>query len=562
MISQIEEIKGRIDIADLVGSYVRLQKAGANFKALCPFHNEKTPSFNVSPTRQIWHCFGCGMGGDIFEFIQKIDGVAFVDALKTLADRAGVELKREDPQFRTERNRQLALLEEAAKFFEGNLAVAPPSGGTAAEEYLKNRGLTDDTIREFRLGYAPEEWRALSDYLKAKGFSASELLKSGLVVQSGREATSYYDRFRGRIMFPIFDYNGRVVAFGGRIYPEKNNEPKYVNSPETPLYNKSKILYGLNKSKQEILRTGECVLVEGYMDMIMSYQAGVRNVAAVSGTALTAEQLKPIKRLAEKLIVAFDVDSAGEGAAKRGIALALEQEFDVRVAGVLEAGLKDPADAAAKSPEIWLRAITASRHIAGFYMDSVLQKYKAVSPEAKRAFQKTVLPVIASLPELERAHWVREAGNILNIKEEAIWNALQRVSTNINKYQQISDTKILDTRDTGILVDTKKRKTLLREKILSITAKYPALSEKIEPEIGKLLPMESRTAVFAELLLNNLSEAEAELVKCQREFKKEYLKEQLEELSREISAKERSGGADLKMLLEDFYKISKELTNI
>lgn len=545
--SQIEEIKSKIDIVDLIGSYVRLQRAGANFKALCPFHGEKTPSFNVSPARGIWHCFGCGLGGDIFEFVQKIEGVEFVDALKTLADKAGVELQREDPQFRTERNRQFMLLEESAKFFEENLSGE-------ALNYLKNRGLEDETVKTFSLGYASNEWRSLSTHLKSKGFSDAELAKSGLIIQSGKDASSFYDRFRGRIMFPIFDYNGRVVAFGGRVWPEKENEAKYVNSPETLLYSKSKILYGLNKSKQEILRAGECVLVEGYMDMIMSYQAGVRNVVAVSGTALTAEQLKTVRRLAEKLIVAFDVDTAGEGAAKRGISLALEQEFDVRVAGALEDGLKDPADAAAKSPEIWQKVVGSSRHIAQFYMDSVSKKHQPSSPEAKRAFQKLVLPVVAALPELERAHWVREVVNVLNVKEEAVWEALKKL--------QITNPKLQTKEENTDLPEIKTRKALLGDRIFGITAKYPTLLEKLDPGIVKLLPKESRTAVFAELFLNNPAEAEVELAKCQREFRKEFLKERLEALSREISQKERSGGEDLKTLLDDFYKMSKELAKV
>ncbi|KKT21248.1 MAG: primase protein, partial [Candidatus Giovannonibacteria bacterium GW2011_GWC2_43_8] len=266
MSSQIDEIKNRLDIAELVGSYIRLQKAGVNFKALCPFHNERTPSFNVSPARQIWHCFGCGKGGDMFEFIQQIEGVEFGDALKTLADRAGVELKREDPRLKSERTRQFALLEEACKFFESNLAVKPPLGGLTALDYLKKRGLQDETIKTFRLGYASDEWRALGAHLKQKNFSEKDLENSGLVVKSGQ---GYYDRFRGRIMFPIFDYSGRVVAFGGRILEAPTSQAvgateavaKYVNSPETSLYQKSKILYGLNFAKSEILRASECVLV-------------------------------------------------------------------------------------------------------------------------------------------------------------------------------------------------------------------------------------------------------------------------------------------------------------
>ncbi len=539
MSSQIDEIKSRLDIAELVGSYIRLTKAGANFKALCPFHNERTPSFNVSPARQIWHCFGCGKGGDMFEFIQQIEGVEFGDALKTLADRAGVELKREDPRLKSERTRQFAILEEATEFFEGQLALSPL-------DYLKKRGLENETIKTFRLGYAPDEWRALSAHLKQKGFSEKELENSGLAVKSGQ---GYYDRFRGRIMFPIFDYSGRVVAFGGRIFPEKENEAKYVNSPETALYQKSKILYGLNFAKSEILRASECVLVEGYTDAIMSRQGGVKNVVAASGTALTADQLKTIKRLAEKLIVAFDMDSAGEGASKRGIDLALAAGFDVRVAGALGEGLKDPADAVHKNPALWLRAVSASRHIAQFYIDSALKKHKPNSPEAKREFQRTVLPIISSLADLERAHWVREVSRILNIKEEAVWSASEK-----NKPAKGAENIFEDSAS-----KPKTRKELLEEKISGIIAEYPALAPKLDPELKNLLAQSSKTAIFAELFLSGIIDAEAEFIKCQSELKKEYLREKLAYLGAQINSAEKTGGGNVGDLLGEFQKISREL---
>src|SRR3989344_597661 len=559
MSSQIEEIKSKIDIVDLVGSYLRLQKAGANFKALCPFHGEKTPSFNVSPVRQIWHCFGCGIGGDIFEFIQKIEGVEFVDALKALADRAGVELKREDPQFRAEGTRQLALLEEAAKFFEDNLVAnqqisekfvdSRQENNVTPFNYLHQRGLTDETIREFRLGYAPDEWRALSGHLKTRGFSSGEIEKSGLVAKNQRD---FYDRFRGRIMFPIFDYNGRVIAFGGRIYPEKENEAKYVNSPETAFYQKSRILYGLNKSKQEILRTGECVLVEGYMDMVMSWQSGVKNVAASSGTALTLEQLKLLSRLCGKIILAFDIDVAGDAANKRGINLLkniLEQnlEFDVKVVKLDK--FKDAADAVKEDPAVWRAAVTASVSIAKFYIDTALKKYGSGTPEAKIEFQRNVLPLVASLAELERAHWVREISNILNIREDSVWDALKRI-----------DVKIPVQSKPAEIVKNKTRKDLLEEKVLGIVAEYPALAPKLDPSFAALVSAGSKTGIFAEMFLNGAAEAEAELIKCQKELKKEYLKERLTRLSGEISQKERSGSGDPNNLLNEFYKISKELT--
>lgn len=550
MSSQIDEIKSRIDIVELIGSYLKLQKAGANFKAACPFHNERTPSFNVSPVRQIWHCFGCGKGGDIFTFVQEIDGADFPEALKALAERAGVELRPEDPNLRSEKNRLFQLMEEAAKFFEFNLAVKPPSGGFTALEYLKKRGLADEAISEFRLGYASEEWRALTQHLAAKGFKFPEMEKAGLVIKS----RDYLDRFRGRIIFPIFDYNGRVIAFGGRMFPERENEAKYVNSPETPLYQKSRTLYGLNKSKQEILKKGECVLVEGYMDMAMSWQGGVKNVVAVSGTALTDEQLKILRRLAEKLIAAFDLDEAGEGAAKRGIALALGAGFDVRV--VASYGFKDPAEAVAADPEIWRSAVGGAEHIVQFYMNSIFKKYLPETFEAKREVQKTLLPILASLPELELAHWIREASGALNIKEEALWSAIAKAQPLVSKTDEFAQ-------KSGVTQSTApSRKTLLEGRILGIATMYPALAEKVDPAIGAILPKENRAAFFAELFLNTIIEAEAELVSCQKELKKEYIKEKLSKLSLEVARKEKGAEKEVGDLLLEFKKLTEELTRL
>jgi len=550
MSSQVEEIKSRIDIVELIGSYLKLQKAGANFKASCPFHNERTPSFNVSPARQIWHCFGCGKGGDIFTFVQEIEGAEFPEALKTLAERAGVELRPEDPNLRSEKNRLFQLMEEAAKFFESNLAVKPPSGGLTALAYLKNRGLADETVREFRLGYASEEWRALSQHLIANGFKFSEMEKAGLVVKR----SEYFDRFRGRIIFPIFDYNGRVTAFGGRVFPERENEAKYVNSPETPLYQKSLTLYGLNKSKQEILKKGECVLVEGYMDMIMSWQGGIKNVVASSGTALTEGQLKILGRLCDRILLAFDADGAGAVANKRGMDLlksALEENLELDIRVIKLETHKDAADAVLESPAIWQKAVSDSMPIAKFYIDTAIQKHSITSPEAKREFQKNVLPLIASLRELERAHWVRELSAILNIKEEAIWDALIRIKTHV----PVQKSEGLRNRE-------RDRKTLLEGKILSIVTQFPALQSKLEPMFLYVTQHENSTAFFAELLLNDLASAEAELVSCQKELKKEYIKEKLSKLSLEVARKEKGPEKEVGDLLLEFKKLTEELSRL
>ena len=549
MLSQIEEIKSRVDIVDLVGSYVRLQKGGANFKALCPFHNERTPSFNVSPARQIWHCFGCGKGGDAIQFVMDIEGVEFPDALKTLADRAGVELKYEDPKLKSERNRIFSLMDEAAKFFEGELAAFSEAG-----EYLKKRGLEDETIKTFRLGYAREDWRALSQHLISKGFKVDELERAGLVIKRGttpntaRNYAEYYDRFRGRIMFPIFDYGGRIIAFGGRVFPEKENEAKYVNSPETALYQKSRTLYGLHKSKTEILKANACVLVEGYMDMIMSWQAGVKNVVAVSGTALTQDQLKILRRISEKLIVSFDMDLAGESASRRGIDLAQAEGFDVKI--VKLEGVKDPADAAMENPQIWSRAVEGARHIVQFYIDIVLKKHDASTPEAKKEFQQSVLPVISALSsDLERAHWTQEVAQVLNINEETIWNALGKIR---NPKSEIRNN------ETILQNHPITRKKLLEEKVSGIIAEYPALISKLDPTL--LLP--NKTVVFAELFLSGIIEAEAELIKCQKELRKAYLKEQMISIASQIKLAEKSGAENSPELLEKFLEITSALNKL
>ena len=503
----------------------------------------------------------------------------------------------EDSGIRNERTMAFALLEEAAKFYEGNFVekVAPksehfpervraselPQRGLSAGEtesassatfspynYLISRGLTGETIKEFRIGYAPTEWKSIFNHLLGKGYKADEIERGGLIVrsQNSKMATqNYYDRFRGRIMFPIFDASGKVIAFGGRMFPDRENEAKYVNSPETNLYQKGKVLYGFNKSKSEILKEGECIIVEGYMDMIMSWQAGIKNVVASSGTALTSDQLKILRRLSEKLITAFDMDRAGEDAARRGITLALADGFEVRVAGELKiatpgvaiTAIKDPADAVQKDPAIWQGAVKNSRHIIQFYIDSALAKFPAASHEAKREFQKTVMPAVVSLSDLEKAHWIKQIGKTLDIAEEAVWGALK------NEQLRRADNQ---KSEVGAMAEAsgKKpndRKLLLESKILSILAQYPMLSDKVESGFEALFQNKGTAAVFAELFLNGAIEAEAELVHCQRELKKEYLKVKLEKLSQTMREADKNGKTDDQNILE-FQRLMLELSRM
>jgi DNA primase len=428
MSSPVEQIKEKLDIAAVVSSYIKLEKAGGNYRARCPFHNEKTPSFYVSPSRETWHCFGCNKGGDIFSFVEEIEGVDFSGALKTLADKAGVTLERGNPEERTEKGRLYALLSDAAQFFRKELQK-----NTAAVEYLKKRGLLDETIDSFEIGFAPDEWRSLNNHLSGKGYTEEEQEKAGMIIQSTKPdlRSRYYDRFRSRIMFPLSDSSGRIVAFSGRIFGKVSDDAehmaaKYINSPETPLYNKSKILFGFDKAKNAIREAGVCVIVEGQMDIIMAHQAGTKNTVAVSGTALTPYHLENIKRFSEKLLLCFDGDEAGIKATRRTALLALPAGFDVRSAQ-LPFGV-DPADFILESPEKWREALLKNRHVVEFFLD-VAERKGLQKRELKLEAEKNVIPIIARIEShIDREHFVDVVAARIGVPNDAVREEVRKAS--------------------------------------------------------------------------------------------------------------------------------------
>lgn len=431
-----EQIKSRLGVLDVVQSYVRLQKAGANYKAVCPFHSEKTPSFFVSPARESWHCFGCSRGGDIFSFVQEIEGVDFIDALNLLAARAGIEVKKEDPRQRSERERLLELTECATAFFQSALILQP-----AACAYLKERGVTEDTIKTFRIGYAPRSWDALLGRLRAKGYRDTEIVASGLAVASARPSGArYHDRFRGRIMFPLADATGRIVGFSGRTFvapgeqvDEAAQGGKYINTPQTLLYNKSKILYGFDRAKIAIRKENACILVEGQMDVILSHQSGVANAVAVSGTALTIDHLRAVRRIADTLIFAFDRDSAGTAAVERSVTDALAEQFDVRVITLPED--RDPADVAREGAEQWKKASAQSRPFLEFLLEEQLAKKEHQEEHLVwRDAAAKLLPFIVRMPgAVDRAFWVRAIAHRVGMREDALWEELSKYAQNSRK---------------------------------------------------------------------------------------------------------------------------------
>jgi len=423
MSTPVEQIKSRLTISDVIGSYITLEKSGANLKARCPFHNEKTPSFFISPDRNNYYCFGCGAKGDIFSFVQEFESLDFVGAIKVLAERAGVPLEEYRKVKGVETNefeRIYLATEEACIFFQKNL-----SKNQEALIYLKNRGLKIETVRDWRVGFATADWRTLKEYLEGRGFSESELLKAGLIKE--KEGGSSYDRFRGRIMFPIFDSSGRVIAFSGRILHEKKDEevtePKYLNSPETSIFEKSKTLYGMQIAKYKIKENYCAILVEGQIDLLMSHQAGFSNTIASSGTALTPEHVTLIKRYTDKLVIAYDGDKAGQSASLRAWQLSLLAGLDVEV--VLIEGGKDPADSIKEDASRWKEALDKSEHIVDFYLKIIKDKK---DKEREVIVTENILPLIASIEGSSgKSKYITKLSFATGVPEKQIWEDLAKI---------------------------------------------------------------------------------------------------------------------------------------
>jgi DNA primase len=585
MDSPIEEIKERLDVVDVISSYIKLQKTGANYRAICPFHSEQKPSFFVSPTRQLWRCFGCGKGGDIFAFIQEIEGVEFGDALRILAQRAGVELKRQDPQVQSQRQKLYEICEAATKFYEKQLQEG--KNGKKAKEYLLQRDIKEESIKEWRLGFAPNLWNSLGDFLKEKGYSIGEIQRAGLALAN--EQGKVYDRFRARIIFPIFDLNSQVIGFGGRFFGTKEGEEKnlakYLNIPNTLLYNKSKVLYGLNKAKVPIRKQDACILVEGYTDVILSHQSGIKNAVATSGTALTPPQLTILKRYYNNLITAFDMDIAGDSATARGINLAQAQGFDIRVA-VLPQG-KDPADIASKSAKNWGQIIEKAKSILDFYFEKALLNYDQKNVEGKKEIARMLLPIIARIQnKIEQSHWINKLASELKVAEE-------KIEEELNKYVNL-DIKAEEREEKNLKEpETKTRQQLIEERILTLLLTFPKKLESLFSQEIECFSEETRDILrefkknkktfyskYSEFslndkqkeLLNNLAlkgEAEKDLVQidvneetavCLKELSQIFKKQKMEELAQKIKQAEIEGKTkEIQKFSQQFNDLIKTL---
>jgi DNA primase len=417
------EIKSKIPVTDLVGETVALKRAGSAYKGLCPFHAEKTPSFIVSPERESWHCFGCGEGGDIFTFLMKRDGLDFREALTRLAERAGVELSERTAREDRRKRRMREALEAAIAWYREVLLQTKQ--GEPARAYLDERGLTGQTLDRFTIGYAPNTWEALTGRLASRGFSSEELIGAGLASPSNRGGV--IDRFRGRVIIPIRDSSGRAVGLGGRIMPGQEG-PKYLNSPAGPLFDKSHTLFAIDLAKAAIRREKLTVIVEGYTDVMAAHQAGFENVVASLGTALTRGQIDLALKYGEAIALGYDVDLAGDSAAREGLLAQLGADHSVSKVRIIRIpDGKDPDELIRGNPEAWREAVASAKEVVGFAIDRLASEADMTSVAGKRAFTGRVLAIIKAIPDpLERSFYVQQLAQRVNVEPGVLAEALQR----------------------------------------------------------------------------------------------------------------------------------------
>lgn len=582
--SIVEEIKRRLDIVDVVGGYIKLKKVGVNYTAFSPFHTEKNPSFFVSPSKQIWHDFSLGKGGDIFRFVMEIENIDFREALKTLAKKAGVELK-ESPEFKKtndQKQRMHELNELACQFFEKQLDLSV--NGQKARDYLHKRKVTDDSIRKWRIGWAPDTWHSLVNFLVSKKFSTNEIEQAGLALRSSRG--DMHDRFRGRIMYPIADITGQIAGFTGRVLTkaqEAAGMAKYMNIPNTLLYDKSRILYGLDKAKVTILKNDSCILVEGQMDEIMSHQAGIENAVAVSGTALTPSHLLMLKRYTKNLIIAFDMDLGGNNATERGIKMALANDFNVRVM-TMPPG-QDPGDIIQENPETWQKMVGNTKSIVEFYFEVAMSRWDSNDVDGKKRIGEMVLPVIRNIQnKIEQMHWISKFSAQIGIKEDAIIQEMQRMPQEREQDYSIAPEKIIEPA-------VKNRKEKLQERVVALFAKYKSgitmpdqwhlqfLSQDNQDFVTKIANdqsyWENCSSNFRDYVndlvfqleidhdkLDNKIKPQEELLVCLKELSSISVKEEMAKISEQIkTAQYQKDEAKVKELCEEFDKLSKKIAS-
>lgn len=576
--NQVSEVKDRTDIVEVISTYLTLKKAGSNYKANCPFHSEKTPSFMVSPERQSFKCFGCNEGGDVFTFIEKMEGLDFYNSLKLLAEKAGIQLKSQSIRYgntehTADKKTKIFEINEWAKKVYHKILVGHPKA-EKAREYLKKRGLTQETIENFEIGYAPQSWDFLLRFLRSKKYLDNEIIESGVAIRG--EQGKIFDRFRGRIMFPINNPMGNTVAFTSRILEDDGKSAKYINSSESPIYVKGKTIYGLDKAKMAIKEAKVAVMVEGNMDVISCHQAGFKNVVAVSGTALTLDQLKILVRYAPVIAFSFDADTAGQTAMKRAIRMAMQNDISIKIISMPEA-FKDPDEAINADPRNWAKAVKDAKPALQYWIDSSAGETPVMGIEDKKRIAKEILPVIKIIySDIEKEHYVKYLSEKLSVSEQSLIEAMEKTKADKefgqNDNSPTAKPEKLSTAEQifGLLwANPELLGSNIEEfkKLGSVETKYEDLiqqigSGKIERE--KIKP--ERQAIYdqlAILALENIDSEDDESAAKELKYllsrqKSDSLEDVKAEFAAKIRAAEQSGDrSKLKELLEEFSRLIK-----
>ncbi len=583
MNDQVEQIKSKIDIVEVIGERVVLKKAGRHFKGLCPFHSEKSPSFIVSPERQSFKCFGCQAGGDVITFLQDYDGMSFLEALEMLAKRVGITLTSYRPTSQDAyKKKLLEIMSLSSEYY--HFLLTKHKSGEEALAYLKSRRITSEAITQFNLGYGPNQWRSVSEFLvNKKKYAPEDLESAGLII---RNESGFYDRFRGRVMFPLKDHKGVVVGFSGRTLLKDEKEAKYINSPETMLYSKSKMLYGLWENREYIRKADGVVLVEGELDVIPSWQVGVKNVVAIKGSAFTSEQAQLSARFTKNIVMSLDADSAGQEAIKRAVNIAENMDLSIRVVQIT--GGKDPGDVATENPGGWREMVKKSVLYWDFLIDSAFAKNDAKTGAGAKAISLEVVPALSQITNsVMRAHYVSDLAKKLGIPEESIYSEIERTNKkkelNILKQavSNIENGKVSRREELeeylvalGLQFYEKIKEDLTKidlawistpavSKILSKLMSFENKQEFKIQILAKSLPPELQ-AMLDQTYLRDLSRVEDPRREWERgvsEVRELYVKSELKILAQRIAEAEKKGEG-IEELQERFVSLSRSLSGI
>lgn len=584
MNDQVEEIKSKVDIVEIIGERVNLKKAGRHFKGLCPFHSEKSPSFIVSPERQSYKCFGCQEGGDVFSFLQQYEGFSFLEALESLAGRVGVVLQSYRPtEADTRRKRILALLSLAGDYYA--YLLNKHESGAEAREYLASRGIRNESIQQFGLGYSPAQWRSVSDFLiKKKKYAIEEVEAAGLIIVSGEG--KYYDRFRGRIMFPLRDHKGVIVGFAGRTLSQDEKEAKYINSPETLTYHKSHMLYGLYENREAIRKEDKIVLVEGELDMIPSVQAGVKACVAIKGSAFTPEQAQIISRYTRNVYMSLDADAAGKEAIKRAVQIAETLDLSIRVVQIT--GGKDPGDVATQNPAGWREMIKGAVLYWDFLIESAAGASDPESGAGAEAISREVVPALSQITnKVVQAHYVRKLAARLGVSEEVVYEEIARfvkkkelshLRSVVNRIEE-GGSKRIDELSVHLLALLLQHYETIKQDLDKLKLEWIGVSavSRIIERAGEWekKPFEIKgfaASLPAELLatldlaylrdLSRVNDINKEWEMTINEVEEQYVRAQLKTITTKIAELKPEQSEQLSVLQNDFGKLSRRLSEL